>query len=245
MPAKKRTLASEVEDLQRLLEGLDGEIDLVREAGDRDRKAQGYIKSEQKRINDGVTSAHKRSADQETRVGILGSAFDAVTKKMTVLAGFFRTQQEDSAKHEQQITEHDKRITRLESTSSTNSYGSIFATWLAVVVAVVVGMLIAHNYLAERYTAFYQGRTIDIGAHPGYDAIFWAAGIIAVLATTVAAIVAASSGSSSRSSTKTSSSTKSSTAASASSADSTAVSEYVFVDTTATTPTEVTPVVRV
>lgn len=84
-----------------------------------------------------------------------------------------------------------------------NSYGSIFATWLAVVGSVVVGMLIAHNYLAERYTAFYQGRTIDIGAHPGYDAIFWAAGLIATFAATAAAVV------------------------------------------TATTPTEVTPVVRV
>ena len=77
--------------------------------------------------------------------------------------------------------------------SSTSSYGSIFATWLAVVGSVVVGMLIAHDYLAERYTAFYQGRTIDIGAHPGYDAIFWAAGLIATFAATAAAVVTATS----------------------------------------------------
>ncbi len=226
--AKRGTVGSRVNGLDERVKSLDEEIARV-------RKVRGYDIPEQKRINDGVTSAHKRSALLETRVGVLESASSALIERLTAFAGFFRTQREDGALHEE-------RITRLESTSSTTSYGSIFATWLAVVVTVVVGMLIAHDYLAERYTAFYQGRTIDIGAHPGYDAIFWAAGIIAVLATTVAAIVAAFSGSnssSSRSSTKTSSSRR---AASASSADSTAVSEYVFVDTT---PTEVTPVVRV
>ena len=232
MPTKKPTIASAVEDLQGRVETLDQEIARV-------RKTRGFDNAEADRTRRGTTRAnheaaraHDRVDGLEKRTGILEGASSAVIERMTVFAGFFRTQREDSALHEE-------RITRLESTSSTTSYGSIFATWLAVVVTVVVGMLIAHDYLAERYTAFYQGRTIDIGAHPGYDAIFWAAGIIAVLATTVAAIVAAYSGSSSRSSTKTSSSRR---AASASSADSTAVSEYVFVDTT---PTEVTPVVRV
>jgi len=232
MPAKKRTLASEVEDLQRRLEGLDGEIDLV-------RKMRRYDKPEQKRINDGVTSAHKRSADLEdsvevleTRVGILEGASSAVIEKMTVFAGFFRTQREDSALHEE-------RISRLE--TSSNNRGSIFATWLAVFCTIVVGMLIAHSYLAERFTTFYQGRTIDIGAHPGYDPIFWASAIIAVLATTVAALVAAS-GSSSRSSTKTSSSRRAASASTSSTGSIAVAEDYVYVETT---PTEVTPVVRV
>jgi len=167
MPAKKRTLASEVEDLQRRLEGLDGEIDLV-------RKMRRYDKPEQKRINDGVTSAHKRSADLEdsvevleTRVGILEGASNAVIKSVTEFVGLFQTRvsnlNADSARHEE-------RISRLE--TSSNNRGSIFATWLAVFCTIVVGMLIAHSYLAERFTTFYQGRTIDIGAHPGYDPIF-------------------------------------------------------------------------
>lgn len=248
MPAKKRTFDSEVEDLKRRLEGLDGEIDLVREAGNRDRKVRGFDVAEADRTRRGTTRAnheaaraHRRVDGLEERTGILESASNAVIKSMTDFVGLFQTRvsnlNADSAIHEE-------RISRLETTTNSTSYGSIFATWLAVVVSVVGGMLIAHAYLAERYTAFYQGKTINIGAHPGYDAIFWAAGLVAVVATTVAAIVAASSGSSSRSSTKTNSSRHAaSVSATASSADSTAVSEdYAYVETT---PTEITPVVRV
>lgn len=141
---------------------------------------------------------------------------------------------------QERITLHEERISRLETTTNSTSYGSIFATWLAVVVSVVGGMLIAHAYLAERYTAFYQGKTIDIGAHPGYDAIFWAAGIIAVIATTAVAIVAAYSATPPSSVVATSSTTRTSDASSGSSAV-----EETYVYTEETTPTEVTPVVRV
>lgn len=219
MPTKKPTIASAVEDLQGRVETLDQEIAKARK--------------KQERINGGIELANRRSAHLETRVGILESASSAVIERMTIFAGFFRTQLEDSALHEE-------RISRLETTSNSTSYGSIFATWLAVVVSVVGGMLIAHAYLAERYTAFYQGKTIDIGAHPGYDAIFWAAGIIAVIATTAAAIVAAYSATPPSSVVATSSTTRTSDASSGSSAV-----EETYVYTEETTPTEVTPVVRV
>lgn len=219
MPTKKPTIASAVEDLQGRVETLDQEIAKARK--------------KQERINGGIELANRRSAHLETRVGILESASSAVIERMTIFAGFFRTQLEDSALHEE-------RISRLETTTNSTSYGSIFATWLAVVVSVVGGMLIAHAYLAERYTAFYQGKTIDIGAHPGYDAIFWAAGIIAVIATTAAAIVAAYSATPLSSVVATSSTTRTSDASSGSSAV-----EETYVYTEETTPTEVTPVVRV
>ncbi len=219
MPTKKPTIASAVEDLQGRVETLDQEIAKARK--------------KQERINGGIELANRRSAHLETRVGILESASSAVIERMTIFAGFFRTQLEDSALHEE-------RISRLETTTNSTSYGSIFATWLAVVVSVVGGMLIAHAYLAERYTAFYQGKTIDIGAHPGYDAIFWAAGIIAVIATTAAAIVAAYSATPPSSVVATSSTTRTSDASSGSSAV-----EETYVYTEETTPTEVTPVVRV
>lgn len=212
MPTKKPTIASAVEDLKGRVETLDQEIAKARK--------------KQERINGGIELANRRSAHLETRVGILESASSAIIERMTIFAGFFRTQQEDSALHEE-------RISRLETTSNSTSYGSIFATWLAVVVSVVGGMLIAHAYLAERYTAFYQGKTINIGAHPGYDAIFWAAGAIALVATTAAAIVAAYSATPPSSVVATSSTTRTSDASRGSSA----VEE--------TTPTEVTPVVRV
>ena len=228
MPTKKPTIASAVEDLQGRVETLDQEIARV-------RKMRPYDKLEQERINGGIELANRRSAHLETRVGILESASSVLIERMTIFAGFFRTQREDSALHEE-------RISRLETTSNATSYGSIFATWLAVSTTVVVGMLIAHNYLAERYTAFYQGRTIDIGAHPGYDPIFWAAGAIALVATTVAALVAASSGSSNRSSTKTSSSRRAASASTSSTGSIAVAEDYVYVETT---PTEVTPVVRV
>lgn len=219
MPTKKPTIASAVEDLQGRVETLDQEIAKARK--------------KQERINGGIELANRRSAHLENRVGILESASSAVIERMTIFAGFFRTQLEDSALHEE-------RISRLETTTNSTSYGSIFATWLAVVVSVVGGMLIAHAYLAERYTAFYQGKTIDIGAHPGYDAIFWAAGIIAVIATTAAAIVAAYSATPPSSVVATSSTTRTSDASSGSSAV-----EETYVYTEETTPTEVTPVVRV
>ncbi len=218
MPTKKPTIASAVEDLQGRVETLDQEIAKARK--------------KQERINGGIELANRRSAHLENRVGILESASSAVIERMTIFAGFFRTQLEDSALHEE-------RISRLETTSNSTSYGSIFATWLAVVVSVVGGMLIAHAYLAERYTAFYQGKTIDIGAHPGYDAIFWAAGAIALVATTAAAIVAAYSATPLSSVVATSSTTRTSDASTGSIA---VAEDYVYVETT---PTEVTPVVRV
>ena len=240
MPAKKPTIAAKLESLGARVETLDEAIARV-------RKTRGFDNAEADRTRRGTTRAnheaaraHRRVDGLEERTGLLETTTFTILNRLTTFAGFFRAQQEDSAKHEQQITEHDKRIEGLEKVTSSNNRGSIFATWLAVVVSVVTGMLIAHSYLADRYTAFYQGKTISIGAHPGYDAIFWAAGIIAVVATTVAALASASSN---RSSTKTNSSRHAaSVSASTSSADSTAVSEYVFVDTN---PTEVTPVVRV
>lgn len=245
MPAKKSTIPAELESLGEAIERLRKDVD-------QGRKAQGYVNAEADRTRRGTTRAnqeaaraHRRVDGLEERTGILESASNAVINSMTGFIELFQTRvsnlNADSAKHEQQITKHEQQIKGLEKATSSNNRGSIFATWLAVVVTVVGGMLIAHNYLAERYTAFYQGRTIDIGAHPGYDAIFWAASIIAVLATTVAALASASSN---RSSTKTNSSRHAaSVSATASSADSIAVSEdYVFVETT---PTEVTPVVRV
>ena len=241
MPGKKSNIPAELDSLGEAIERLRKDVN-------RDRKTRGFDKVEADRTRRGTTRANHEAARAHRRVDGLESKFNAGIKSVTEFVGLFQTRvsnlNADSALHEQQITEHDKRIKGLEKATSSNNRGSIIATWLAVLISVSIGMLIAHAYLAERYTAFYQGRTIDIGAHPGYDAIFWAAGLVAVVATTVAAIVAASSGSnSSRSSIKTSSSSKSSAT---SSTDSSAVAEdYVYVDTTATTPTKVAPVVRV
>ena len=232
MATKKPTTAEAVGDLKGRVETLDQAIDRL-------RKVRGFDVAEADRTRRGTTRAnqeaaraHDRVDGLEKRTSMLENASSAVIERMTVFAGFFRNQREDSAVHEE-------RISRLETTSNSTSYGSIFATWLAVVVTVVVGMLIAHAYLAERFTAFYQGKTIDIGAHPGYDAIFWAAGLVAVVATTAAALVAAYSATPPSSLVATSSTTRTSDASTGSIA---VAEEYVYVETT---PTEVTPVVRV
>jgi len=232
MATKKPTTAEAVGDLKGRVETLDQAIDRL-------RKVRGFDVAEADRTRRGTTRAnqeaaraHDRVDGLEKRTSMLENASSAVIERMTVFAGFFRNQREDSAVHEE-------RISRLETTSNSTSYGSIFATWLAVVVTVVVGMLIAHAYLAERFTAFYQGKTIDIGAHPGYDAIFWAAGLVAVVATTAAALVAAYSAIPPSSVVATSSTTRTMDASTGSIA---VAEEYVYVETT---PTEVTPVVRV
>lgn len=232
MPTKKPTIASAVEDLQGRVETLDEAIDRVRRIREFDKAESDRTRRGATRANHEAERAHRRVDGLEERTGVLESASSALIERMTIFAGFFRTQREDSAVHEE-------RISRLETTSNSTSYGSIFATWLAVVVTVVVGMLIAHAYLAERFTAFYQGKTIDIGAHPGYDAIFWAAGLVAVVATTAAALVAAYSAIPPSSVVATSSTTRTMDASTGSIA---VAEEYVYVETT---PTEVTPVVRV
>jgi len=234
MPTKKPTIASAVEVLQGRVETLDQAIDRVRKTREFDKAEADRTRRGATRANHEAERAHRRVDNLEERTGVIETTSIMILDRLTTFAGFFRAQQEDGALHEE-------RISRLETTSNATSYGSIFATWLAVVVSVVVGMLIAHAYLAERFTAFYQGKTIDIGSHPAYDAIFWVSGIVAVFATTAAALVAAYFGySSSLSSTKTSSSSKSSTTSSASS--NTVAEDYVYVETN---PTEVMPVVRV
>lgn len=233
MPTKKPTIASAVEDLQGRVETLDQAIDRVRRIREFDKAEADRTRRGATRANHEAERAHRRVDGLEERTGMLETTSIMILDRLTTFAGFFRAQREDSALHEE-------RISRLETTTNSTSYGSIFATWLAVVVSVVGGMLIAHAYLAERYTAFYQGKTIDIGAHPGYDAIFWAAGIIAVIATTAAAIVAAYSATPPSTVVATSSTTRTSDASSGSSAV-----EETYVYTEETTPTEVIPVVRV
>jgi hypothetical protein len=148
------------------------------------------LSSEHARTRRGATTANKVASqtskkvdEQEKRIGLLEAGLgtvDTILGKITEFTDRFRGHDEDLANHEE-------RITRLEGSAGSESRG-IFLVWLVTVLVTEAAVFLGWLNMA----GLRNGAGRKLGDIAGYDTVFtWAAVAVFVVITAVTLVVRA------------------------------------------------------
>lgn len=159
---QRPTLAS----VSQRIDALDAELERARAVRGQDVHEAQRTRRGATRANMRAEQAHRRVDAVEERTGLLETTAVAILDRLSVFAGFFRTQQADLADHEERITNHQVRINSLERRAEADD--NIVGVWAITVTIVEVFLFLAWLVMAD----WKNGLNQRLADTPSYDSIF-------------------------------------------------------------------------